>query len=205
MGYAEPELFEGDRTMLDTLCRQVGLGDFASLAARGTVDIAPEPVLQFRDLQFPTPSGKIEIASAAAEAGGHPRLPQAIADPRPQAGSFRLLSPASPWLMNSSYNADPKIADKLGHEDVTLNAVDAARLGLHEGDTVVAANETGRLELRLAIADIVPAGVALAHKSRWPKLSRQRANVNALNPGRKADMAESSAVHSVEVTLTKKT
>jgi hypothetical protein len=57
--------------------------------------------------------------------------------------------------------------------------------------------------LRLSIADIMPVGVALAHKSRWPKLSKQRANINALNPGRKTDMAESSAVHGVEVRLTK--
>lgn len=203
-GYAEPELFEDDRSALDTLCQQVGLKDFTSLATKGTVDIWPEPVPQFADLAFPTPSGKIEIASEAAAADGHPRLPQPIADPRPRDGLLRLLSPASVWLMNSSYNEDPKVAEKLGAETVTLNPADAARLGLADGDTVIAANETGRLELRLGIADIVPAGVALSHKSRWPKLSRQRANINALNPGRKTDMAESSAVHSVEVTLTKK-
>jgi anaerobic selenocysteine-containing dehydrogenase len=189
--------------MLDSLCQQAGLPDFASLAAKGTVDTRPEPVPQFAELAFPTPSGRIEIASEAAAADGHPRLPQPIADPRPRNGMFRLLSPASPWLMNSSYNADPKVADKLGPEGLTLNAADAVRLGLHEGDTVIAANETGRLELSLAVADIVPAGVAHAHKSRWPKLSRQRANINALNPGRKADMAESSSVHSVEITLAK--
>ncbi|MGH6892928.1 MAG: molybdopterin-containing oxidoreductase family protein [Dongiaceae bacterium] len=204
MGFEEPELFEDDQTALDTLCRQVGLADFASLAAKGTVDLWPEPVPQFGDLVLPTPSGKIEIASEAAATDGHPRLPQPTVDPRPGDGFFRLLSPASAWLMNSSYNADPKIADKLGAETVTLNPVDAARLGLHEGDLLVAANETGRLELRLGIADIVPAGVALSHKSRWPKLSTQHANINALNPGRKTDMAESSAVHSVEIRLTRK-
>jgi anaerobic selenocysteine-containing dehydrogenase len=204
MGYDEPELFEDDRSALDTLCRQMGLKDFASLAAKGTVDIWPEPVPQFADLTFSTPSGKIEIASEAAAAEGHPRLPQPTADPRPQGGLLRLLSPASVWLMNSSYNEDPKVAEKLGAESITLNTADAARLGLHDGDTVVAANETGRLELRVGIVDVVPAGVALSHKSRWPKLSKQRANINALNPGRKADMAGSSAVHGVEVTLTKK-
>ena len=204
MGYTEPALFEDDRSTLDTLCRQVGLEDFASLAAKGTIDLWPEPELQFAGLRFPTPSGKIEIASAAAEADGHPRLPQPNADPRPKDGSLRLLSPASPWLMNSTYNCDPKVTKKLGAETITLSAADAARLGIAEGDTVLATNETGRLTLRASIADIVPAGVALSHKSRWPKLSPQRANINALNPGRKADMAESSAVHSVEVTLTKK-
>ena len=172
--------------------------------AGGTIDIWPEPVLQFADLTFPTPSGNIEIASAAAEADGHPRLPQPITDPRPQGGLFRLLSPASVWLMNSSYNEDPKVAEKLGAETVTLNTADAARLGLQDGDTVIASNETGRLELRLGVADVVPAGVALSHKSRWPKLSKQHANINALNPGRKTDMAESSAVHSVEIALTRR-
>jgi len=203
MGYPEPELFEDDRTALDALCSRMGIADFASLAAKGTIDIWPEPVPQFGDLQFPTPSGKIEIASDAAAADGHPKLPQPIADPRPLDGLFRLLSPASAWLMNSTYNCDPKIADKLGAESVMLNPADAARLSLRDGDIVIAENATGRLELRLGIADVVPAGVALSHKSRWPKLSRQRANINALNPGRKTDMAESSAVHSVEVTLTK--
>ncbi|HEV8390697.1 MAG TPA: molybdopterin-dependent oxidoreductase [Dongiaceae bacterium] len=204
MRYGEPELFEEDRSALDALCRRIGVGDFASLAAKGTTDIWPEPVPQFGDLTFPTPSGKIEIASEAAASDGHPRLPQPSADPRPQDGLFRLLSPASAWLMNSTYNCDPKVAEKLGAETVTLNPADAARLGLRDGDAVIAANETGRLELRLGIANVVPAGVALSHKSRWPKLSSQRANINALNPGRKTDMAESSAVHSVEVTLTRK-
>lgn len=203
MGYNEPELFEDDRTALDTLCRQTGLANFAALAAKGSVDLSPDPVLQFADFAFPTPSGKIEIASAAAEADGHPRLPQPLADPRPATGRFRLLSPASPWLMNSSYNEDPKIAEKLGPDQVILNAADAARLGCGDGDVLRASNDTGRLDLRLTIADIVPSGVALAHKSRWPKLSQQHANINALNPGRKTDMAESSAVHGVEVTLTR--
>ena len=40
MGYKETELFEDDHTTLDTLCRQVGLKDFASLAPKGTVDMA---------------------------------------------------------------------------------------------------------------------------------------------------------------------
>jgi anaerobic selenocysteine-containing dehydrogenase len=204
MGYNEAVLFEDDQSALDALCRQMNIGDFKRLAAKGTIDIWPEPVPQFADLAFPTPSGKIEIASASAEADGHPRLPQPLADPRPRDGLFRLLSPASVWLMNSSYNEDPKVAEKLGSEAVTLNPTDAARLGLRDGDAVIASNETGRLEMQVGIADVVPAGVALSHKSRWPKLSKQRANINALNPGRKTDMAESSSVHGVEVSLQKK-
>jgi anaerobic selenocysteine-containing dehydrogenase len=201
MGFTEPELYEDDAAALDRLCRQAGLADFATLARSGTIDIWPDPVPQFAGLVFPTPSGKIEIASAAAAADGHPRLPQAIADPRPGDGLFRLLSPASNWLMNSTHNSDPRIVEKLGQESVVIHPDDARRLGLASGDLVVASNATGTLEFRLGVADTVPRGVALAHKSRWPKLSKQHANVNALNPGRKTDMGESSAVHSVEVRL----
>ncbi len=53
----------------------------------------------------------------------------------------------------------------------------------------------------VTISDDVPRGVALVHKGRWPKLDPSHANVNVLNTGRKSDMGESSAVHSVEVEI----
>jgi hypothetical protein len=43
--------------------------------------------------------------------------------------------------------------------------------------------------------------VAFSPKGRWPKREPARANVNALNPGEKADMGESTSVHGVEVTV----
>ncbi|HEY4162807.1 MAG TPA: molybdopterin-dependent oxidoreductase [Dongiaceae bacterium] len=201
MGFNEPELFEDDAAILDTLARQAGLAGFAELKAKGTVELYAEPVPLFADLQFPTPSGKIELKSKSAAADGHPALPQPWADPRPASGSFRLLSPASAWLMNSSYHEDRKIAEKIGPETIWLHPEDAARLALHEGDTASVSNATGRLAMRIAIGEIVPLGVALAHKSRWPKLLPGHLNINALNPGTKTDMAESSAVHGIEVTI----
>jgi anaerobic selenocysteine-containing dehydrogenase len=199
MGFTEPELFEDDATILDTLARQAGLKDFASLKAKATVDLAPDPVPLFPGLVFPTPSGKIELKSARAEADGHPALPIPHADSRPSGAKLRLLSPASPWLMNSSYHGDTKIAEKIGPETVLLHPADAAELALLPGDLVSVWNATGRLTMRAEIGEIVPRGVALAHKSRWPKLLEGGLNINALNPGEKTDMAESSAVHGIEV------
>ena len=193
------ELFEDDATILDTLARQTGLQDFASLKAKGTVDLAADPVPLFADLKFPTASGKIELKSERAAADGHPALPLPLADARPGGAKLRLLSPASPWLMNSSYHEDAKIAEKIGPETVLLHPADAARLSLSSGDLVSVHNATGRLTMKMEIGEIVPLGVALAHKSRWPKLLAGRLNINALNPGEKTDMAESSAVHGIEV------
>jgi anaerobic selenocysteine-containing dehydrogenase len=200
MGYAEPELFETDAEILRALLDSAGVaGGFAALAQAGTIELWPEPLIQFADLKFPTPSGKIEIASAKAAADGHPRTPQPLADARPGGGRLRLLSPATSWLMNSSYGNDPKIGEKLGRATVVLHPDDAAARGIADGDSVELSNEMGRLTMNACLAPMIPAGVALARKSRWPKLTPERANVNVLNDGRKTDMGESTAVHGTEV------
>src|SRR5262249_23717218 len=108
MGYQEPALHESDEQVIAEVLRRAGVGlDFEALAAKGTVWLQDEPNVQFADLSFPTPSGRIEIASAAAEADGHPRVPVPFADPRPQEGRLRLLTPASAWMLNDSFANDP--------------------------------------------------------------------------------------------------
>jgi anaerobic selenocysteine-containing dehydrogenase len=202
MGYRELELYESDEAMLAELLRRARTGlSFAELAERGTVPVSAEPVIQFADLAFPTPSGRVEIASARAEADGHPRTPLPLADPRPEGGRLRLLSPASEWLMNDSFANVAKVARKLGPPSVVLHPADAAARRLAEGDEAVVTNETGSLRLRVAVSDAVPEGVALSYKGRWPSRERDGANVNSLNPGEKADMGGSTAVHGVEVTV----
>lgn len=202
MGFTEPELHEDDAAIIDHLLRSsVFATDFATLKARGWM-IPDGPIISFADRVFPTPSGKIELASAKAAADGHPRVPQPSFDAPPTQGRLRLLSPADVWLMNDSYANEPKIAERLGPDPVvTLNPGDASRAGLADGDWAELVNETGRLALRVRVADIVPEGAALTPKGRWPKRERQRSNVNVLNPGHKSDMGESTCVHGVEVAV----
>nr|WP_298684386.1 molybdopterin-dependent oxidoreductase [uncultured Dongia sp.] len=199
MGYADAELFEPDSAILDNLARQLGQKDFTALKVSGTVQRWAQPVMQFPDLKFPTPSGKIEIASRAAEEAGFPLVPAATVDARPAKGHLRLLSPASKWLMNSSYHNDPKIGAKLGLQNVAMHPDDAAARGLTAGQPVRVSNSTGTIDMVVELADTLPRGVALAAKSRWPKLGGL--TVNALNPGTKSDMAESSSVHGIEVEI----
>ena len=202
MGYTESELFEPDITMIANLLKQTGLPiDFAGLSTAGTVDYSPDPVIQFSDRKFPTPSGKVEIVSDRFEAAGLPRAPQPFAGDQVRDGRLRLLSPASPWLMNSSYDNVSKIRDRNGVGDVTLHPDEAKLRGLVDGSDVVLFNEVGRLPLRLIVSENVPLGVALVPKGRWPKLDPARANVNVLNPGNRTDLAHSSAVHSIEVEI----
>ena len=205
MRYSEPELIESDAKIIDTILVRSGVGiDFATLAAKGTIPIAEEPVVQFADLEFPTPSGRVEIASDRAESDGLPRLPLPLFDQRPVAGRLRLLTPASPWLLNDSFANDPKVARRIGRATVALHPEDAAARGLTEGDEAVVANETGSLLLAVTVSDAIPRGVAYAPKGRWPKREPGRANVNVLNPGESADMGKSTSVHGVHVTVSVK-
>jgi len=203
MGFTEAELQESDENIIAHVVKDVGIdGGFATLKVKGTVFPSPEVQMQFADLNFLTASGKIEIASATAEADGHPRLPQPGSDARPAAGLLRLITPASEWLMNDSYANDPKVEKQLGQATVTINPADAEARGLVAGTLVRLSNATGSLDLVLALSDRVPSGVAHSPKGRWPRRAvKQRANVNILNPGVKSDMGESTAVHGVEVEI----
>ncbi len=204
MDLVDPELTETDTEIIDHVLKDVGIeGGFKFLSSKGTVFPSAEPQLQFAECCFPTPSGKIEIASSAAEADGHPRLPQASTDHRPERQMFRLLTPASEWLMNDSYANESKIKKQLGVPSLTINPHDAQEFGFKENSNVRVSNNTGSLDLAVRISDAVPRGVVMSVKGRWPRNNDlSRANVNVLNPGQKSDMGESSAVHGVEVKLT---
>jgi anaerobic selenocysteine-containing dehydrogenase len=202
MDFSEPELHESDAAILTTLLERSGLGlTFAALAERGSIWVPEQPAVQFADGVFATPSGRIEIASARAAADGYPRVPQPWSDPRPAAGKLRLLSPAHAWLMNTSFGNVRQIENRIGEATIALHPADAAERHLTAGDSVLVHNHCGRLELTLVISDQLSRGVALAHKGRWLRRDAAGANVNVLNPGEKSDMGESSAVHSVEVSV----
>lgn len=200
MNFSQAELYESDADVLSTLLERSGLGlDFASLASRGSIWVPEHPAVQFADGIFATPSGRIEIASARAQADGLPRLPQCWSDSRPAAGHLRLLSPAHDWLMNSSFGNVEKITDRIGAATIALHPEDARERHLAEGDRARVHNACGRLGLKVVISAQLPRGVALAHKGRWLKTDGADANVNVLNAGVKSDMGQSTAVHSVEV------
>ena len=200
MGFLEPEFLEEDAEILSRLLSGSGAGeDFASLSAKGTVWMPAEPVVQFADGIFNTPSGRIEVASARAAADGLPRLPQCRSDPRPADGYLRLLSPAHAWLLNTSFGNVDKICARLGRANIGLHPLDAAERNLADGESALVHNSCGRLTLTVALSDELPRGVALVHKGRWLISEPGHANVNVLNSGGKSDMGESTAVHSVEV------
>ena len=201
MALNEPALYEDDPAILDRMLEPFAL-TFEELKAKGTIYPEADPVVLWSDLAFPTPSGRIELASGRAEADGHPRAP--VPDPlaRPAAGRLRLLTPASEWHMNSSYDNEVRIRARTDPATITLHPDDAAERGLRDGDTARLSNETATLTLRVRVSDLTPPGVGWAPKGRWPGNTEGGFNVNALNPGLRSDMGDSTALHGVEVEVT---
>ncbi len=201
MGLNEPELYETDASLIATLLEQAKPGlTFEALAKLGTVSHPPQPVVQFERHDYRTASGKIELAGAAFVDAGLPCAPFASAEDRPERGKLRLLSPASEWLMNSSYGNDPKILKQLGEDQAYLHPDEASARGFKSGTRVRLASTAGEIVVRVGVSPDVPKGVILAHKGRWTANGAD-VNVNALNPGQKSDLAESCAVHSINVSV----
>ena len=178
------------------------VADFAELAAQGAVPSGrATPVIQFADLRFPTPSGRIELASAAAAADGHPRLPQPWADERPADGSLRLLSPASAWTLNDTLR-QRRQGRRGGWARRPSRCIPATppSAGWRRGQRALLENETGALELAVEIGELAPPGVAIVAQGALAEAGALTAhNVNVLNPGIAADMGGSSSVHGVHV------
>ena len=202
MGYTEQALFETDEELIASMLEQMGVaGSFQEFQQKGWQPISATTVIPWADLKFPTPSGKIELASATAEEQGLPRIPRTVTDQQPDGAQFRLITPASDYRMNDSYANDPTLARNAGEAEVYIHPQDAERLEVGNGAPVTLSNENGSLELTAAIEEVSVPGVLVSYKGRWPKQETGQKNVNVLHIGQKADMAESTSVHSTMVTL----
>ncbi len=203
LGLSDEPLLEADAPVIARVLAGSDTGlDFAALAERGTVWMSPDrPVVQFAELAFPTPSGRIELASESAAADGHGRLPRATADERPREGRLRLLSPASPWSLNTSFGNDERVRQRSGELTISLCAADAAGLGLTDGALARVTSAAGSLVVPVEVTDALPRGVALIPKGGWPKRRADGANVNVLTRAQPSDMGASTSVHGLEVVV----
>ena len=154
--------------------------------------------LSLFDNVFPaTPSGKIELKSAAlAERWGEAAL---LPTWRSRQASYplMLISPAS----------DKRISSTLGDlmasrrtPPLLMNPRDANGRGLTHGVDVRVWNERGEVILRLTVTDAVPPGVVASEKGAWLSTSRTGQTISALvSADLKADLAEGACFNDTRV------
>jgi anaerobic dimethyl sulfoxide reductase subunit A len=152
----------------------------------------PEPHVAFRDQiedgePFETPSGKIEILSTTLAQvkdwtktqWGYeiPSIPkwiepwESLNHPKAQDYPFHLISPHPRWRTHSIFNNIPWLRETYTQE-VTINAADAARLGIAMGDTVELWNDRGRVVVPVYVTERCMPGVLVLHEGAWMDLDK---------------------------------
>jgi anaerobic dimethyl sulfoxide reductase subunit A len=137
---------------------------------------------------FPTYSGKIEILSGwLAEVKdwtktqyGYeiPYIPkwiepwESLNHPKTKDYPFHLISPHPRWRTHSIFHNIPWLRETYTQE-VTINASDAARLGIVMGDTVELWNDRGRVVVPVYVTERCMPGVLVLHEGAWMDLDEQ--------------------------------
>jgi anaerobic selenocysteine-containing dehydrogenase len=152
---------------------------------------------------FRTPSGKIEIESAALAALGFDPLPtfvppaeSAEADPERAARyPLMLLSPPEHPLLNSTFANIPAHQKALGGPKLLLHPEEAALRGIADGDRVRIWNDRGAFTARAEVTEDVRPGVAASYGVRWAKLSPEGRTVNDTTSQGVTDIGEGAVFY----------
>ena len=152
-----------------------------------------EPHVAFREQiengePFPTNSGKIEILSGwlagvkdwtKTQYGYEiPYIPkwiepwESLNHPKTKEYPFHLISPHPRWRTHSIFHNIPWLRETYTQE-VTINAADAARLGIAMGDTVELWNDRGRVVVPVYVTERCMPGVLVLHEGAWMDLDNK--------------------------------
>ena len=151
----------------------------------------------FENVLPATPSGKIELKSAALAArwGETALLPSWRNGP--SALPLSLISPASDRRISSTLGG---LAPSAAPPALRMHPQDAAPRGLRTGDEVRIWNELGEVILPLAVTDAVRPGVVACEKGAWLSTSRTGQTISALvSAERRADLAEGACFNDTRV------
>ena len=187
LAISEPWLLEEPRTALKVaLCGAFDDGTPVNLHAG--VDLR---VRERSSDEYQTPSGKVEFYSTVAIPPITP-LPRQL--PVGNDGFFTLLNSALPQWTHSQFR------DVYGEIPPTfwMNAGDAKRLGISDGDYVTLNNSAGELVLRATVGDRVKPGVLWSPRPLLDHLGRPQ---NQLTPGRTQIIGGGPLYNSINVKL----
>jgi anaerobic selenocysteine-containing dehydrogenase len=175
MGLTEPALFDDDETLLaQALGAKV---DVDELRRVGWLRVPyPEDGRPWGAGVFPTPSGKVELVSEQLAAMGQPALPTFVPPREGPHGDaelaarypLQLLTPKHhSRFLNSSYSPLPKHGPAEGAPFVELDAGDAERRGLADGDRARVWNDRASLELPVRVSGRLRPGVVAVPFGWW--------------------------------------
>lgn len=164
------------------------------------------PAAPFADLNFPTPSGKVELFSQSLADLGLDPLPGFVHDddtaPAPdgcaEADALQLVSGAAHHFVSSSLANLESLLALEKSPFLEIHPLDAAARQIAQGDRVIVENRRGRCTLRAVVTGAVRPGVVVSPKGRWSRQGDGH-NVNWTTSDALGDMAGQSTFHSNRV------
>lgn len=147
-----------------------------------------------------TPSGKVELYSAAAAALGQPPMASYVPDDGAGTrGEFWLVSAPSVHTHNSTFSHSARHVRRIGQQRVKLNPGDAARLGLPEGALATLSNQHGRVSFPVELCADMPPGLVRIDGLPRAEDTPEGLGVNALVAGEVSDLGDSNTLYSTRV------
>ena len=149
-----------------------------------------------------TPSGKVELVSAAARALGQPSMATFVPDDHdgdPEA--FELLCAPSVHTHNSTFAHSARHLHKAGPPRCHVNPADAATLGLGAGQAARLSNRRGQITLPIELDLSMPRGRVRVDGLPRAKDVREGIGINALTSGAVSDMGDGNVLYSARVDL----
>jgi anaerobic selenocysteine-containing dehydrogenase len=228
MGFTEPWLYESPDEIIAEILTTAAAKEaaFAGITLERLREAHYLPLnlpdaTPFADLNFATPSGKVEIYSAAMAAAGEDPLP---GWPSPDglafdtaATPFQLSTPSAPLTLltgaahhfvTSSMANQAELIRREGAPFVEIHPDDAHSRNIGDGDLVVLENGRGWCKLKAVVSDAVRPGVVASPKGYWAKSDPFKngeggRNVNWTVSDALADLGGQSTFHSNQVWLRK--
>jgi len=154
-----------------------------------------------------TPSGKVELASAAYARTGYPAVPTArIVGPDEQY-PLRLITPKSRYRIHSQHSNLPWFRQR-EEQALWMHPRDALPRGVADGQHVLVTSAQGRVCIPAHVTEDIMPGVVCLMEGVWPDLGVDGTDVagaaNVLTCTEPTQPSSSSRTHSVNVQVTSK-
>lgn len=188
----EPALDESDEELIRAALTGAGPHvaglTFESLLEKGWLRLnVPSPHLPFAaGARVNTPSGKIEIESAAIGALGIDPLPLYVPPHESEERApelarrfpLALISPPAHTFLNSTFVNVVSLRRSAGKPTLEIHADDAVARGIAGGQRVTIFNDRGAFTAEAVVTDRVRPGVVSAPSIWWGKLTGDGTNAN---------------------------
>jgi len=118
---------------------------FARLEAEGVIMGEKQPITveEGLELQFETPSGKVEFWSDQLAKKGFDPMPKYTRRAEPPSGYFHLVTGRAPVHTFSRTQSNPLLTGLMRENEIWVNAATAAKLGVKTGQYVKLKNQAG--------------------------------------------------------------